>query len=355
MDTEDAPVTISSVARLAGVSTATVSRVLQGTASTSKDARGRVLDAVRVLGYQPPVRAGSRPRRHGHGLVLPDLSSYHSGILVGVASVSADAGEGLRLLVTERHTDVTSRAREMAGSVSGLVVAGGAMPDPVVQGIARSTPVVLVGRSALPRCDAVMAENVQTSQALTRHLFEHGCTRLVFVGDPDTTPEIAQRYQGFRLAHAAAAVPIRRPPLRVPLIQGAGRHVAEEVQRRRVRVDGLVCASDEIALGLIGRLAETDLLVPQDLAVVGWGDLEAARFVHPAVTTVRHPVRQLGSAAALQLVRLIAGQEASGDTQVLPTEIVLRESCGCPGPASHPPGGSPTRLGAGRPAPRVQR
>ena len=136
---------------------------------------------------------------------------------------------------------------------------------------------------------------------------------------------MAERYAGFRSAHVASDVAIRRPPLRVPLVEGAG----VQILRRRVKLDGLVCANDELALAIIRRLQDSGVRVPEDLAVVGWDDVPAARYISPGLTTVHQPIRGLARLAAVRLQARITGEEPVGGPQVLPSQIVLRSSCGC--------------------------
>jgi len=329
-------VTIHSVARMAGVSTATVSRVLQGSASASETTRAKVMAAARELRYLPPdrPRAPSVTRHKAHGLVLEDLTgSYYSELITGHQSAAADLGQSVVLVVTRRGVDSSETVRDLAKRVDGMVIGANTVPDSVAHSLSRSLPIVLLTRHDVAGCDLVRAENLESAALLTSHLFEHGCSHLVFVGDPDTNPDVAERYAGFRRAHAAAEVPIRRPPLRVPLVEGAGVQVAEEILRRRVKLDGLVCGNDELALAIMKRLQDNGVRVPDDLAIVGWDDISAARYISPGLTTVRQPVRELGRLAAAILNARIVGGQPVGGPQVLPSRVVLRSSCGCPAPS----------------------
>jgi LacI family transcriptional regulator len=327
------PATIYDVARRAGVSTATVSRVLRGTTSSSAETHARVLAAARDLSYRPMRRPRlvPDPPREAFGLVLPDLDGPHYPELVlGLESAAAEMGQHMVLLVTRRRTEIAQAVREVATRVDGLVVAHATVPDSVVQSLGRTRPVVLVGRTPVAGCDAVVAENTASAAQLTTHLLDHGREHLVFVGDPDTAPDVAERYAGFRHAHAAAGLAVRRPPLRVPLVEGAGIQVAEEILRRRVKVDGLVCANDELALAVMKRLGENGVLVPDDLAIVGWDDVVTARYVVPGLTTVRQPTRELGRLAGARLAARLGGDAAADEVHELPSTLVLRSSCGCP-------------------------
>ena len=332
-DDDPSSVTLQTVAMRAGVSTATVSRVLNSSGPASQPTRAKVLSAVRELGYTPPGRPRAPVvRRHEvFGLVLADLAgSYDSELVLGFGSSAADLGQRLDLLVARRRHDASDELHALATRVDGLAIGANTVPDSVVRELARRLPVVLLARPAVAGCDSVRSENVGNAILLTTHLLEHGRSHLVFVGDPDSSPDVAERYSGFRTAHVVAQVAMRRPPLRVPLLEGAGIHVADEILRRRVKVDGLVCANDDLALAIIRRLQEHRVSLPDDMAVVGWDDILAARYVSPALTTVHQPVRELGRLAALQLQGRIVGGQSAGGARLLPTQLLVRSSCGCP-------------------------
>ena len=332
-DSEPVAVTIHTVARRAGVSTATVSRVLMGSAPASESTRAKVIAAARELGYSPPDRSRARAvtRRDAYGLVLANLAdSYHSELVMGFQSAAADLGRGVLLLVAWRRSEGSEALQALAKRVDGIAIGANTVPDSVVHDLAREVPVVLLARPEVAFCDSLRAENPRNAHLLTSHLLEHGRSHLVFVGDPDGSPDVAERYCGFRMAHVAADVPLRRPPLRVPLLEGAGIQVADEILRRRVKVDGLVCANDDLALAIMKRLQDNGARLPDDLAVVGWDDVMAARYVSPALTTVRQPSRDLGRLAVEQLQARIVGEQPVGRSRVFPGRVVIRSSCGCP-------------------------
>ena len=326
-------VTLLDVARKAGVSTATVSRALRGGASTSDSTRTRVVAVAHELGYSPPRQPKRRTdaRHEAQGLVLAELAeSSFSELVICHESAAAALGQSVVLVVTRRGDDASEAVRDLAKRVDGLAIGANTVPDAVAHSLSRGLPVVLVARGEVAGCDSVRAENVESATMLTSHLLGHGRSRLVFVGDPDASPDLSERYVGFRNAHVEAGVPLRRPPLRVPVLEGAGIQVAEEILRRRVKIDGLVCGSDILALAIMKRLQDNGVRIPDDLAITGWGDLLAARYISPALTTVRQPTHELGRLTATLLHSRVLGEQPVSGAAVLPSRIILRSSCGCP-------------------------
>jgi LacI family transcriptional regulator len=326
------PTTIYSVAQLAGVSIATVSRVLQGTRATSPQTRANVLRAVEELDYVPLQAARSLAvhRHEAHGIVVPDLiGPYYSELLMGYESAAAELGQSV-VIVVAHPGEETTRAVRLSSRVDGLVVANSTFSDEVASSMARRTPVVLLARPAVPGCDAVSAENLQSSMALTEHLLDHGRRRLSFVGDPDGSPDVQERYLGFTTSLAASDTSAMGPIVKVGFRERSGADVAAQVLGHATPPDALVCANDELALSTMKALQHSGVRVPDDIAIVGWDDVMTSRYVSPGLTTVRQPLYELGRAAATRLHERIAGAPTASEPLILPTELVLRTSCGCP-------------------------
>ena len=327
------PTTIYSVALLAGVSIATVSRVLQGTGATSSQTRSKVLKAVADLEYVPlqSARSLAVQRHEAHGLVVHDLSGpYYSELLMGYESAAAQLGQTVIIVVTHVREDPHQAVRDLSARVDGLVLANSTIPDDAARALGRRTPVVLLARPALAGCDAVSAENVQSARALTEHLLSHGRRRLFFVGDPDGSPDVRERYRGFKSALSASETPVAGPPIRVDFHERSGAQVAALVVGHVKGPDSLVCANDELALSTMKALQRAGVKVPDDVAIVGWDDVMTARYVSPSLTTVRQPLYELGRVAATRLHERITGASVAPVPRILPTELVLRSSCGCP-------------------------
>ena len=331
--------TIYSVAERAGVSIASVSRVLQGSTAVSEKTRRRVLEAADELKYVPLAAARSLAVRHheAHGLVLPELSGpYYSELLMGFESRAAELGQSVVLMLAEGKHDLVRAVRNLATRVDGLAMLGSAaIPDSTVTALHGSKPVVLIAGDPRPDIDTVTSENTGSAQAITAHVLEHGRTELLFAGDPASGPDVRDRYAGFVAAHEAAHLPAAEP-VRIPLRESDGTALADRLLSGELSADALVCANDELAVAVMKRLREGGKVVPHDIAIVGWDDVMTARYVEPALTTVRQPVRELGALAADRLHQRITGTALDEGPHVIPTSLVLRSSCGCPpGDAPH--------------------
>ncbi|SDP51630.1 transcriptional regulator, LacI family [Pedococcus dokdonensis] len=330
--------TIYSVAERAGVSIASVSRVLQGSTAVSDKTRQRVLAAAEELKYVPLAAARSLAVRHheAHGLVLPELSGpYYSELLMGFESRAADLGQSVVLMLAQGKDDLPGAVRKLATRVDGLAMLGSsAIPESTVTALHGSKPVVLIAGDPRTDVDTVTSENTHSAEEITSHVLGHGRSTVRFLGDPDSGPDVRDRYAGFVAAHESLG---REPlePVRIALRESDGTTLADRILSGDLQTDAVVCANDELALAVMKRLREGGTRVPDDVAVVGWDDVMTARYVEPALTTVRQPVRELGALAAERLHRRVTGIAVEDGPQVIPTQLVIRSSCGCRPDAPH--------------------
>ena len=324
--------TIYEVARRAGVSIATVSRVHRNADLVAPATRERVHRAVAALDYRPS-RLG-RSLAHGHheatGIVFPDLSGpYYSAVILGYEEASAAEGQSVLILATHRRAASARQVLDLADRVDGIVLFGRTVDDGVVEALVRRhVPVVLLARPILGNADSVRAESRSTAETLTAHLFAHGHERVAFLGDPHASHDAAERWNGFQDAHRAARRRWRRA-IACGFREEDGRAAAAVVLAGSDRPDAIVCANDEIAMGVLVAARSAGLAVPHDLAVTGWDDIPAARHVAPPLTTVRQPMTDLGRRAAEILRDRLTTHRVEPLHEVLPTELVVRSSCGC--------------------------
>lgn len=321
--------TIRDVARQAGVSIATVSRVMRDSATVRPETRDRVLAAAGDLEFVPShLGRQLAERRHAaNGIVFPDLSGpYYAEVVLGYEGVAAELGRSVLILSTRGREDADAAVRAMAERCDGLVISGRTVHDEVIAGLAaRGTPLVLVARPPVDDVDSVNAENDASARALTHHLLDLGARRLVFVGDPSTSPDVAERLHGVQEALTDARAD--RADIEIRHVQNLDEQCGAEVvgdYLGRALPDAFVCANDELALGMLGRLRAAGVDLPSRVRVTGWDDVMAARYA--GLTTVRQPMRELGATAARLLDELISGTRTHPRHELLPTQLVVRTS-----------------------------
>ncbi|HEX2417350.1 MAG TPA: LacI family DNA-binding transcriptional regulator [Micromonosporaceae bacterium] len=335
--------TVYQVAERAGVSIATVSRALRQDSPVAPETRRRVMAAARELNWRPS-RAAQILAGDTHdavAIVLPDLAGpYYAQVIAGFESEVVRQGSSVMVLATHGRAAADQMVRDLAGRIDGLVIMDQTIPDRTVEELAASgVAVILLARPAIGGLIAIRSESVGAAASLTSHLFSHGRRRLCFLGDPDRSPDIAERWSGFVQAHIAEGLPAPAEPVRCPGFEAEhGYRAALEIFRGESPPDGIVCANDEVASGVYRAAAETGHRIPDDVAVTGWDDVNLAAHLSPPLTTVRQQMRQLGATAARLLFDRIARRHIA--SQVLDTELMRRESCGCRQDAPPEPAGT---------------
>ncbi len=349
--------TVYDVAELAGVSIATVSRVLRSPGVVKESTSVRVMDAVRELGYLPSGSARGLAARRTNviGLFLPGHDAidrtdssplpaedgvrfvidhgespaesrdlYFDEVLRGVEVEAWSRGFALMIGVG-RGSSREVMAGNVASLVDGLAVLSRTVPDELLTQLARRMPVVmLAGPRGDDRLDHVGVDNAGGMYALTRHvLVGHGIRDLVYVTGPDDSPDSAERRAGFDRALAEAGVQARVLP--GDFLREGGRAAAERLAADPPRA--IVCANDQTAIGVLEVLERHGVAVPDRTMVTGFDGIAAGRTTRPRLTTVRQPMAELGRVAVQAITARLADPLMPPQTFVLPVEIVLRESC----------------------------
>jgi len=328
--------TIRDVARAAGVSVATVSRVLNGSAPVREDTDRQVRNAAQKLNYWPNGAARSliTNRTHTIGVLLPDLhGEFFSEVIRGVDLASRR--EGLHLLVSSSHAateELMTALRNMRGRIDGLVVMAPEAAAPnLVRECASGAPTVLINPGRDVRgCDSVSIANFDGAHSVVRHLIGLGHRRIAFVGGPESNTDASQRLAGYRAALDEAG-------LRVPAgyaLEGDFREPSGfEAGGRLLALDprpsAVFVANDQMAVGVLGALGDAGIRVPGDIAVAGFDDIEVAQYLNPPLTTVHVDAFRLGERAFERLMlRLDPTHDLRDAHEVLPTTLVVRASCG---------------------------
>jgi LacI family transcriptional regulator len=334
--------TIYQVARLSGVSTATVSRVMRDGVGFSAETRDRVLKVAAELGWVPsgPARSLASRRAGIVGLLFPDLDQsggaeqesplYVDEVIRGAERAATSVGDAV--LIAATHTSSGRQlAFSVAGKVDGLVVMARSLSDRDVTAIARSVPVVLLAHRTRRGLDVVGADNRGGAREITRHMIEtHRCREIAFVGGPARSPDSVARFTGFREALTTAGLPAPdTPDATGGFTESGGAQAMRELLAGGRRPQAIVFGNDEMAIGALGVLRAARIRVPADIAITGFDDIAAARHVRPTLTTVRQPMRQLGERSVRLLLERLDQPDAPRRSITLPVEIVPRRSCGC--------------------------
>ena len=327
--------TLEKVAARAGVSRATASRVINGSPTVAPHIRDAVMRAVKALGYVPNLAARTlvTQRTDSYALVVPEPTNrvfsddqFFPGIISGVSQELEAADRQLVLMLAHSSTSHNRVERyAMAGHVDGVMLASMHGADPLPSMLARmGIPVVCsersLGRSDLPY---VGVDNVGGATAATRHLLELGRKRIATIAGPPDMIGGIDRLTGYRAA-------LRGTQNRSHLAIGEFTRESGAVAMRQLleddpRLDAVFAASDLMADGALRTLRQAGRRVPDDVAVVGFDDIEAARYTEPPLTTVRQPIVEIGVEMARLILRLSAGEDGC-QSVVLPTELVIRES-----------------------------
>jgi LacI family transcriptional regulator len=360
---------IKDVARKAGVSIASVSRVMNDRENVGTETRERVMAAVRSLRYVPHSGARSLiTRRTGAiGVLLPDLfGEFFSEFIRGI-----DTGarrRGLQLLLSSVHgegPEVAAAIRTMRGRVDGLLVMSPHVETALLeQTVPATLPLVLVNS---PLVDAphptLTIDSYRGARAMVRHLVGCGHTRIAHIAGPGRNFDADQRLRGYR-DEMARALPDSEPlVLEGDFSQGSGYRAGQRIARLPVntastspardttpvapagrppvasnpvatsRPDAVFASNDMMAVGCLVAFREAGLRVPDDVAVAGFDDIPLAALVSPALTTARVHIAEMGRRALEQLLLSIENpQRNRRAAQAFVPELVIRESCGAASP-----------------------
>lgn len=335
------------VARMAGVSEATVSRVLNGVGPIKEETRKRVLEAAEALDYQLNAVAASfaRGRSGNIGVVLPHVPKVHlfstyyfAEILSGIGE-AVRSGEGGGLLLLYRNPgeafDYVSLFRTQR--VDACLILGATSAEPERESIARladaDAPFCVVDQrfDEHPGIPAVVADHVGGSYAATRHLLDRGCRRIGFLNGSAQYSNSLDRLHGYRKALREAGIGSEEA---APVFEGnysrkSGYAAAPSVFREMERLDAMLCANDRMAIGLIQGLRELGCAFPGRLPIVGYDNSDAAALFDPPLTTVEVPFFEMGKLAARKLLDRLSGGGNDGEVfrETLPTRLVVRKSC----------------------------
>lgn len=346
------------VARAVGVSVSTVSRALTQPDQVSPATRERVVAAAAKLGYAPhPAARGLRMgRTHAIGLLVPDLENpYFASVTKGVQARASRAGYAVFVVDSDEDPAVEPELLgELTRRVDGVVLASPRSGDDVLERAVDGVPAVLVSR-AMPGVPSVAVDDADGMTQALRHLHALGHREIAVAAGPATSWSSDRRVAGLRRsAEVLAGVSLAELGTFAPYFEGGLAAADHAVASGATAV---VAFNDLMAVGVLARLRDRGVRVPEEVSVVGFDDVEVGRLFAPALTTVRVPRTSLGRRAVdLVLARLDAdGADSAGSRDAdpaplsdeLPVELVIRSSTGPPRPPAPPGAGTQESLARG--------
>ena len=351
-----APPTIYDVARAAGVSIASVSRVLNGQRNPRQETRERVLAAVAELGFAPDgaARALSARLKEVVGVIVrrpwptadmnedlfaDEAESLQYPDLINRGIETAAQRRGFDLLIRSvgiTEHDPARRTLALARKSDGLILHDRVLEPDQMDRLSRQLPIVTLAGYATPTTANVHGDNKSGMRALARHLLlDHGYPTLGYLGGYADSPDSIERREVLTAEAVAAGADLEcgREWQGYYFASGGAQVINHLLDAGRQLPRAIVCANDQTALGVMSALRKHGIDVPGRVAVTGFDDIPLARHLRTSLTTVRQPIRELGTTAFDVLYSMLNRERLPARDIVLPTELICRESCGCPAPA----------------------
>ena len=328
--------TIYTVAQRAGVSTATVSRVLNNSPQVKDETRAKVLNALEELGYQPSASARGLALSSTEtiALIFPQVSGpFFSEIIQGAEAEAHQHHYHLLIYGVHDREGSDQLLRFLSSKVDGLILTTSWVNQRYVKGLMQQrVPFVLLGQEM----DGVVADCIRPSnrngayQVVTHLIQHHGYQRIAFVGSSQNMAHSRARYRGYCQALQAASLQKDASLIaHGEFDEASGYRAMTQLLDLAAPPQAVFFANDQMAIGALAAARERQVRVPDDIAIAGFDDIEAAAYAQPPLTTVRQAIRKQGELAVQLLLQRMAHPDARAETLVLPTELVIRRSCGC--------------------------
>jgi len=332
---------LESIARKAGVSRSTVSRVINDSPNVNEQTRQRVLAIIEQEDFHPNAAARALVRRRTDilGVVIPTSANvffsdnnYYPLILAGLGDAIRQLDYAMLMWLGEvTHSDQhLMRKLSNPHLTDGLIFVSLPNDHPLYSKLDRlRQPYVMIDRpfSNLDRSNYVSVDNVRAAEIATAHLIQLGRRRIAHITGMMTISDAHDRLTGYKNALRAAGLPVDYRMIVESVFNYESGYRAMQVLLPH-KPDGLFAANDTAAAGALQAIYEAGLRVPEDISVVGFDDVDIAVKTTPPLTTIRQPVSAKGEAAARLLVDLINGRVSAPQHIILPTELIIRQSCG---------------------------
>jgi LacI family transcriptional regulator len=332
------PLTLEDIARKCGVSRSTVSRVINGEANVSPETRQRVMDVIQQINFQPNLAARglAAGKTRVLGVVIPMgvtaifTDPFFPLLIQGVSITCNSCDYSVMLWLDDpEYERRTVRQILYNGLVDGVIVASNPMDDPIITALGEGKlPYVLIGRSPTNnKVNFIDVDNYGGARKAVRHLLGLGHRRIAHISGPRNLIAGLDRYQGYLSAlYEGGFFP--DPTL---VVEGDFTDLSGYAAVQRLlpyHPDAIFAASDALATAALRALIESGVRVPQDMSLVGFDDIPSSSRTIPPLTTIRQPIQRMGSLAAETLIDIIEHPAIQPRQVVLPTELIVRGSCG---------------------------
>jgi DNA-binding LacI/PurR family transcriptional regulator len=337
MTRKSSSVTIRDVAKHAGVSVATISRFINQNAPVSQESAERISQVMMDLNYSPHAAARHLATRRTRtiGLVLHNMhTDFFAPLLSGIEQVVSENQYYLLVATYKSSTHNNSQPPLGPHNTDGMLVFADSLSEEHLTQLCRNKfPLVLIHRTppANLKIPFVTVENKAATRKIIDHLIDdHGRRSIVFLRGPHGQEDSHWREQGYISSLDAHGIPVNPGLILDGEFDGsiAYKTIKNLLSKKREPFDAIFTGDDDAAIGVLTALAEAGIRVPEDVSVSGFDDSRLSPFLNPPLSTVRAPTEAVGRTATQQLFNLLQGEPVAQET-LLPTEIILRRSCGC--------------------------
>ncbi len=328
-------ITIVDIARLAGVNPSTVSRALSGSRSIPEETRDKIANIAKENGYVANHSARMLRSRQANQIlvVVPNIAAFsHPDVILGIEEGLEEHGIGVIIGSTKN-----SEERELAlmrqlitGAADGLILLNGRVPSQFHELPQYKRRIVAISRPVdIPEVPFVGIDNEGAAFEATQYLASLGRKRILHISGPGQSSIFSARADGYQKAMAEAGIQEHAEVLHLQAFNiVSGRNAMRDVLTRRHLPDAILCASDELAFGAIQTCRDAGIVVPDQIAFVGFDNHPVSEAFSPPLTTVSIPRRELGYVGAKILVQAMSEEATEIGSQILPYELIVRASCG---------------------------
>ncbi|MBL7067006.1 MAG: LacI family DNA-binding transcriptional regulator [Candidatus Marinimicrobia bacterium] len=331
-------ITLNDIADKTGVSAMTVSRVVSGKGIVAESTRNKILNAVEQMDYIPNLiaRILSSQRTMTIGVIIPKtkqvfLDNYIAQILSGVMTVVKQQDYRLMIYPVEEHEKSSNLYLDIARSklLDGLIMLKPKINDLNLESLIDSGfPAVLINhRTADQRVNFIDTRNVEGAEIAVNYLFEKGCRHIAFISGSKEESNGIDRLKGYEEAMSRLGLTLN-PNWVIDANFDAGRayQAVDNLLNGQTIPDAIFCADDYMAIAVMERIIERELSVPDDIAVIGFNNIDIAKFTRPALTTIKQPLMMIGKLAAENLIDLIEHVQEPPIQKFLDLQLIVRES-----------------------------